>query len=376
MKVKKYIAPTMAEALSKIKQELGSDAVILNSKQIKAGGIFGLFKKTNVEVIAALDENPLPFNQKTQPEVALTKTQEASRINHSVYVDQYEVLQEIKQLRDLVTSQSRPIRNPFTAPFDTVFMFLIEQEVFPSVAEEIVTEMENQAEPQEINEAFIMSYVSQFMQTVLKPRIKDVTISHKKVIQFVGPTGVGKTTTIAKVAAKMMLEQKKTVAFITTDTYRIAAIEQLKTYAKILDVPVEVAYSNAEYEHALEKFATYDHVFVDTAGRNYRETANVVDLGKMIEFNSENRETYIVLSLTAKAKDNVEIFQVFNEKGVEQVIFTKVDETTTYGSLINLCLGEGAKIAYISNGQNVPDDMVKAEAAYISHLLMSEYVDE
>src|SRR5699024_7200672 len=106
----------------------------------------------------------------------------------------------------------------------------------------------------------------------------------RQVIQFVGPTGVGKTTTLAKVAALTMLKYKKKVAFVTTDTYRIAAIDQLKTYAKILNVPIRVAYSLADYEAALKEFATYDHIFVDTAGRNFRDPKYVRELKQMIHF--------------------------------------------------------------------------------------------
>lgn len=376
MKVKKYIASTMAEALTQIKQELGSDAVILNSKQIKVGGVLGLFKQNKLEVIAALDENPLPRKPEVQAPIGEQKKQPRKEKTYERQDSQQDVLEEIKQLRQLVMTQSRFIPSDFAAPFDEVFSYLLEQEVEQSLAEQMVKDMESDVLTLALAETDVASYIVQWIQKNLEQSVKTTTSLDKQIVQFVGPTGVGKTTTIAKVAANAMLDHKKSVAFITTDTYRIAAIEQLKTYAKILDIPLEVAYSKADYTHALEKFSSYDHIFVDTAGRNYRENNYVDDVEEMITFHSPNHETYLVLSLTAKSKDNLDIFRIFHEKGIDQVIFTKLDETTTYGSFINICYGEEAKIAYISDGQNVPDDVMTANATYIAKLLMRRYIYE
>lgn len=370
MKVKKYIAPSMNEALMKIKQELGSDAVILNSKQIKKGGLFGLFKKTQMEVIAALDEHPIEKAKKPEQRMNEVPATKKDLQTGNAAANNQLVLEEIKQLRQLVANKSFQGNQAFAAPFDTLFQYLVEQGVHQSIAEDTVMKLQEDASE---NDQDHQAMIEHFLQDTFQSFVGNIPLTNKKVIQFVGPTGVGKTTTIAKVAAKMMLEQKKRVAFITTDTYRIAAIEQLKTYAKILDVPLEVVYSKDDYEATLEKFADYDHIFVDTAGRNYRETNYVNELKNMIQMAQGDCVTYLVLSLTAKSTDNDAIYQIFKEVGIHQVIFTKADETTTYGSLINLCLGEAAEIAYISNGQNVPDDLVIANAAYLTDLILSRY---
>lgn len=372
MKVKKYIATTMAEALTQIKEELGSDAVILNSKKVKVGGMFGLFKQTKLEVIAALDEHPIPPRKESKVEIR----KQTPAVERAASNSQREVLQEIKELRQLVTTQSRYVQSNFKPPFDDVLSYLIEEEVHPTVAEEIVSTIETQAEQLHVSEKDMSSHIFDTIQKEVEPQIKASTSFDKQVIQFVGPTGVGKTTTIAKVAAKTMLEHHKKVAFITTDTYRIAAIEQLKTYAKILDIPIEVAYTNDDYEYALGKFAKYDHIFVDTAGRNYRETSYLKDINNMITFQSSLHETYLVLSLTAKSKDNMDIYRIFSEEGIEQIIFTKSDETSTYGTIMNMCFKEGATLACISNGQNVPDDIIYPDAEYVTKLLMRRYFYE
>lgn len=371
MRVKKYTANTMNDALLQIKEELGSDAVILNSKQIKKGGIFGLFQKTQIEVIAALDEHPIP--EEKQPIMHETK-----QMTHTPpplpfetkSSDQHQVLEEIKQLRQLVASKTFQGNEEFTGSLNMLYQYLLDQEVNHDLAKMLVRDFEEMlTDPTIIDEQLF----KQLLQTELQPLVDQAPLTQRKVIQFVGPTGVGKTTTIAKVAAKMMLEQQKKVAFITTDTYRIAAIEQLKTYAKILDVPLEVVYTNDDYEQALVKFANYDHIFVDTAGRNYREANYVSELQHLIQMAEGDSVTYLVLSLTAKASDNDMIYNIFKDVGIHQVIFTKADETTTYGSMLNLCLGENAKVAYLSNGQNVPDDLVEADAVYMSNMLLSGY---
>src|SRR5690625_1063294 len=314
MKLKKYVADSMNDALMQIKQELGSEAVILNSKQIKSGGIFGLFKKNRMEVIAALDPEPLQSRNKRTSTInsKLTKNQ-VNSINTNDK-NQEQVLQEIKQLKKLVTSKTFQGNNPFTAPFDQFYQFLLEQEVDHEVVEDMIATI--QAKNQNIeHEVDMMKAIREFLKEQLQPMEHEIPSFHKQVIQFVGPTGVGKTTTIAKVAAKTMLEEKKRVAFITTDTYRIAAIEQLKTYARILDVPLEVVYSKEDYEKALDKFADYDHIFVDTAGRNYRELNYVQELKHMIQMADGNSITYLVLSLTAKGTDNAEIYDIFKNVG-------------------------------------------------------------
>src|SRR5699024_5741910 len=197
----------------------------------------------------------------------------------------------------------------------------------------------------------------------------------KKIVHFVGPTGVGKTTTLAKVAAKSMLEDKKHVAFITTDTYRIAAIEQLKTYAKILDIPVEIAYSNEDYKQAIDKFSGYDLILVDTAGRNFREDKYSKEMIETVQL-EENTETYLVLSLTAKPKDLFDIQQQFKQLPIKEIVFTKLDETTQFGSVLSIMKAMNKGVAYITNGQDVPDDLMEPTPERIIDLSIGDFHNE
>lgn len=182
---------------------------------------------------------------------------------------------------------------------------------------------------------------------------------------------MGKTTTLAKAAADSILIHNKKVAFITTDTYRIAAIDQLKKYAEILNVPVEVAYNLEDFKKAAERFADYDVIFVDTAGRNFRNQEYVEDLSRIIEFNTE-METYLVLSLTSKEKDMDDIYHQFSLIKIKQTIFTKADETSTYGTMLNFIIRHQVGVAYLTNGQDVPNDIETASPELIASKILGK----
>lgn len=155
------------------------------------------------------------------------------------------------------------------------------------------------------------------------------------------------------------MKKQKTVGFITTDTYRIGAIEQLKTYANILDVPLEVCYSMEDFEQATKKLESCDVILIDTAGRNFRNKKYVEDLMQVVDYKRE-METLLVLSLTAKQRDLEEIYQQFSAIEIDSFVFTKLDETSSYGAMINLIVSCQKGVAYITTGQNVPDDIVPA----------------
>ncbi|HLR70895.1 MAG TPA: flagellar biosynthesis protein FlhF [Pseudogracilibacillus sp.] len=373
MKIKKIIARTMPEAMNKIKKELGPDAVILNSKEIKSGGIFGLFQKKNIEVIAALDKAPVPKNQKQSS--SKEKHVRTSNRNYTHAHSESKVIEEIKQLQHLLETQSFQSKNNFPPLFEQAFTFLLHQGVIEKVAEKIIYQMMDHVNDQDVTKETITQRLKEAIEQYLHPYIDPGISYEKKVVQFVGPTGVGKTTTLAKVAALSMLEQSKKIAFITADTYRIAAIEQLKTYARILNVPVEVAYTIQDYKNALDKFSTYDFIFVDTAGRNFRDERYVKELKNMIDVDGYQMETYLVLSLTAKVEDVLETYEQFKQIPIEKVIFTKMDETGTFGSILNIGIGEQKAIAYLTNGQDVPDDIIHVDKQSISHLFVSRYND-
>ena len=202
---------------------------------------------------------------------------------------------------------------------------------------------------------------------------KMITMGEKtpKFVFFIGPTGVGKTTTIAKIASKFKMNEKAKVAFLTADTYRIAAVEQLRTYGNILSIPLKVVYTEEELKQAKDEFSEFDLVFVDTAGRSHRNKEQRDDIEALINvIPEEEREVYLVLSATTKYRDLVKITEAYSEIINYNLIFTKLDETTSIGNLFNVHMLTEAPLSYATYGQNVPDDIARIDAQSIAKQLL------
>ena len=220
---------------------------------------------------------------------------------------------------------------------------------------------------------FILSHVYQKM--ILKfgnPHVITVKGKKPQIAFFIGPTGVGKTTTIAKIASKFKVEQGKRVAFLTADTYRISATEQLRTYANILDAPLTVIYAPEELPAAVSKLSDYDLIFVDTAGFSHKNEVQREDTKKLLQLLGMQYQTivYLVLSATTKYRDLKEICDMYRSISDYSLIFTKLDETSAYGNLLNIKLYADADISYMTNGQNVPDDIAVFQSQEIVKKLL------
>lgn len=370
MKVKKYVATSMQEAMKKIRSEMGNNAVILNSKIIQTGGFLGFFTKKKIEVIAAMDPDVSPIEPKTvknlrkeasKPLVkdsGLDIVQQVQTNSHK-NIDEIQLLDELSELKRLLKSVSTNEKiDMYPQPLKKVLENMIEQEISPVLRSQLMAELLDfwYVRKGDISDEELLEKQHEFFAHHLAD-LEFGGISYKrKYINVIGPTGVGKTTTLAKLAAECVLQRKKKVAFITTDTYRIAAIDQLKTYAKILDVPIEICYTIEDFKQAKQKLAMYDYVFIDTAGRNFLEPKYVSDLQKIIDFDDE-METFLVLAATAKPTDMFAVFKQFSVIPIHKLIFTKLDETSTRGSLFDVMINTKKGIAYTTHGQNVPDDI-------------------
>lgn len=372
MKVKKYKGNTMPEVMQLVRKELGKDAVILNSKVVHEGGFLGLFKKRKIEVLAAIDrpvvkESPKKRELRTPAIPSQLPSRPESKQDDKI----------LKELRQMKKWMEKTMNSQSHLPlsFQAVYKDLVEKDVDDELANELIGSVYDQDSSREWEESEIKKVIQHRIKKLLTDTgfYGGMTFRHK-MIHFVGPTGVGKTTTIAKLAAHCVLKEGKKVAFITTDTYRIAAIDQLKTYAKILNVPIEVAYDLNDYRQAKQKFAEMDHIFVDTAGRNYKENKYIEELNQLIDL-SKDATTYLVLSLTAKARDMEEIYERFKDVPIQQFIFTKMDETDSYGAILSLCLKSNLGIAFLTNGQDVPEDLKEATIDDITKLIIGEEND-
>ncbi|MBP2240145.1 flagellar biosynthesis protein FlhF [Cytobacillus eiseniae] len=372
--MKKFIGSSMSEAMKQIRAELGSEAVILNSREVVTGGFLGLFKKRTIEVIAAVDpkstQQQIPTTKQKKIITPITEKsewkpqpvpQDIQPIEPKPSSDVIKEISELKSLMKTMSVQNNGFSPAYPAAVQIMQKRLNDQEIDSSIQESILSSLLEKWYIAGANASIDKVYT--WLEQELINRLNDIPFGgvsfSKKYINVVGPTGVGKTTTLAKIAAECVINYKKRVAFITTDTYRIAAIEQLKTYAKILNIPLEVCYTIEEFKKATEAFMDYDLVLIDTAGRNFRNKQYVEDLKKVIDFDKDI-ETLLVLSLTAKQRDMEDIYEQFSAIGIDKFIFTKADETSTYGAMYNMINKYNKGVAYMTNGQNVPDDMIAA----------------
>ncbi|WP_107942294.1 flagellar biosynthesis protein FlhF [Metasolibacillus fluoroglycofenilyticus] len=374
MKMKKYNAPSIAEAMKLIRAELGDDAVILNSKVVVNKKFFGLVKKKSFEVVAGVDKveakpvfPPLQDLQSLKPIIeaaapSIMKEQEQAISKKTSAEEDSTMTNELKkEIADLKLIMQSLHRQSIQSKYPDELLHFIDYLKQQELNEELITQVSDELFVHTENLATIdFDDFQEATRRILERQLRGIEIGavsyDRKYINVLGPTGVGKTTTIAKMAARAVLEKKKKVGFITTDTYRIAAIEQLKTYAGLLQVPIEIVYSAEDYKAAIEKFAHLDLVFIDTAGRNYKEARYITDLQRLINFGDEV-QTFLVLSLTSKEQDLETIIQQFNQIHVEKFIFTKLDETNSIGTMFNLMIKYKKGLAYYTNGQEVPEDI-------------------
>ena len=394
MIVKKYTAATETDAVLKAKEELGLGAVVLNVKTVKQRGIARIFKKNYVEITAALDEkegqshasenHPAVSNMSDLTVVnALTETSIEKKLDtlHNLLADQIKKNEDDKLRNDTVIHNAKEQdsdeskENGNIKYLRMVYNKLIESEVDEEVANIIIEDIDASMK----KEANIDNIISAIYQKIIlklgEPEVVN-TENGKTVVFFLGPTGVGKTTTIAKLASEFKLNRGIQVAMITADTYRIAAVEQLNTYAGILDVPVSVIFSPDELIDAINKYSEYDLILVDTAGRSHRNAEQLSEVKQLITATQEaglgvNIEKYLVLSATTKYKDLLNITEAYKDIDNFRLLFTKLDETNAYGNILNIRVHTGAPLSYVTSGQAVPEDISVVNVQEMAKCLIS-----
>ncbi len=462
MKVKRYIVDDLPEAVQMIRSELGSDAVILNTKEIRTGGFLGMFSKKRVEVIAAVDEaakkppartplqarpperkqfasaieettvsSPLlpsnairerysqpPFADSvrksapasasalsfpdiqrdsgqaipTHPNEMPTEHQRSgtqaatlavavqtleAREKSQAKEETSALLQELRSMKEMMTKMAK--QQTFRSMPEAVMKWsrrLAGQGVDPSYVEqfaEAVNQLLEEKSEGDVESSYnaarivLLSWLQNAKGSGIEPSTR--------IVHFVGPTGVGKTTTIAKLAAEQSFSHRRNVGFITADTYRIAAVDQLRTYADILNVPLEVVFSPSELTRAYKKLSDHDLLFMDTAGRNYRNELLVSEVNSLLA-PGEQTETILVLSMTHKYSDMKLVASQFVKYGVNQLLLTKFDETDSFGAIINLVKEFTFRISYITCGQAVPDDIRPFDPEDLVRRLLGDPADE
>ena len=395
----------MQEALQQVRRDLGSQAIILSTKTI--GGMRGessVSKQRGVEVIAAIDyevDSPAletkPFSQLVKSKISpwknlLSEKDSLEDIRHELgelkkMVKQYPSLpkggrsnsictdlKELKWITQFLLRQAAPLNHHhFPEHLVNLYCKMLEQEVCEEIALKLIGELKQDLSPDALGDKDRVrdSLISKIERELLLAGPIDITSGRTKIAAFVGPTGVGKTTTVAKLAAIHALDRKKKVALITIDTYRIAAVEQLKVYATIMGLPFKPVTSPEELNQALVQFADKDLVMIDTAGRNQQDQSQIKEIKSFLE-QSLPVEIYLVMSITHKENNLSAVCHQFGFLPIDRIIFTKLDESYTYGSIINQLFRGKKPLSYLTTGQKVPEDIEIATKERIISLMLGE----
>ncbi len=413
MVIKKYIAKTEEAATVLAREELGKDVVIMNVKKNIPKGIAKLFRKESVEVTAAVDEvvpestpkeipdfsklqeamqgeaKPAPDSKAAKAEAARAALAEKNQVILEEEPEEEEtsennaIEQKLSDLQKLLEKQvmteqgkkeekeEEKLTDKNKAYIRLIRSQMENNEVEETYIEQILEEIEGSLKKDTSLDNILSGVYQKIVLKIGRPRLIDLHAKKKKYVFFIGPTGVGKTTTIAKIASMLKLSGKVKVALVTSDTYRIAAVEQLKTYANILGVPLKVVYSADEMINTMKELEEYDLVLIDTAGRSHNNKEQKEDIHRLLEtVPEEQREVFLVMSATTKYRDLVKISQSYSEITKYSLIFTKLDETDAIGNVFNIRMLTGAPLSYMTWGQNVPDDIGKVDAQKMAKQLL------
>lgn len=374
MKIKKFTAKDYQTALYQAKLEMGSEAIILQTRQIKKGGLLGLFSVPKVEITVAVDDG-----LKVNTDIKKSRPAEEKKITAPTVIDDNELVQEINSLKAMMSEiQNRMFEveliKGIPGPLKEIFDLLVENNVEQGIAVSIVNQVGKRLNNDMLNDKqwireILLHTIGEYLED-----IKPIEISNTQkgmVVFFIGPTGVGKTTTIAKLAANLTFVEHRTVALITLDTYRISAPEQLRTFAEIIDIPISVVFDTAELQEAVCQYQDKDVIFVDTAGRSPYNDEHMEELKQYIDIISPD-DIILVLSVTTGSNDMISIYEQFSKIRIDKIVFTKLDETVNYGQILNAIQVIRKPIAYLTNGQNVPDDIKVPDSHYLAQMLLGE----
>jgi flagellar biosynthesis protein FlhF len=378
MEVKTYRAKTMREALAMVRRDMGPDASVLITREVRAGGLVGLLLGVKrVEVIASsqvtapnrLGAHSQGIDLSRPEEIARLRAGQAGggcdrssfdRAGEDASSDPADCLESL--VEDLCRKSRNSEAHELPESLFHLFTNLIEAELSEDLARELIDRVRRDMRPRDLLDmvlvrAHLTRMIEDEIQIVGPIRLE---AGRRKVVALVGPTGVGKTTTIAKLAANFRLKEKRKVGLITVDTYRIAAVEQLRTYADIIDLPMAVVSTPREMREAVTRMSDQELILMDTAGRSPRDDVKIQELKSMLT-EAKADEVHLVLSSVGSAVTLSRTAEQFMGVGVTALLFTKLDEAVGLGNLLPVLRSTQLGLSYVTDGQNVPDDIELAD---------------
>ena len=398
MTLRKFTANSMAECLQLVRQEMGPKAIVLGTRQIPTKKLFGLIKRETVEITAGQGVRTVPRRRpqaapEAKPNASIAQ-QQAGGYNpqgllntpaaaSAAYLGVQQDVGELKRtINELAKQINQNASGDVPAALQAAYRALRDQDINRGLVKQIVFAARDAAPTDKHNCA---RTIGRLVREEIKKRLPVVGgISQKKgdtphVVALIGPTGVGKTTTVAKLAASLSADAK--VGLITIDTYRIAAVDQLKKYAEILELPLHVVTTPAEIKQAIEKLKGCDYVLIDTAGRSPRDQAKLAELKAFLSAASPD-EVHLVLSSTCGRDSTRLALQRFAGVRADRLIFTKLDEAAQLGVMLEIATGEVEErsgrplpLSYVTCGQQVPADIEVANHGKLA-LMLTDRLDE
>lgn len=383
---KTFKAPTYKEAVLNAKMEMGSNVYIIGRKEVKEGGFLGLFAKNFTQITVAKSEDSIKGLQQKkeinpgalQADRALqagasTRGKSTFQSEQSKIGEESALLKELNEiktrLKEIADLKDRDTEKPYLEKLLTI---LNENDFSVEYIEQLRLKFEGELTLKEVQDPAVLEerfkgYIRESIETSGPIQIGK---GKPSVVVLVGPTGVGKTTTIAKLAATYGVLQKRKVELLTIDSYRIAAVEQLEKYAQLMQIPFIVINSREEFKNTILNSKS-EIIFVDTAGRSQKNNLGLAEMRNILDGAKINLDIHLLLSATTKYRDALDIMTRFNQFMYNKVIITKMDETNTIGSLLSI-MNRDKKLSYFTTGQGVPDDIEIAEKEKLLDMIMLE----
>lgn len=433
MEVKTYRASSMSEALSLVRHELGPDAAVLHTKEMQVGRLFGLLPGRRVVEVTASTSVNVPSRLSAQREPAddddrrrIAQAVESTRFASRRYNDatgqadddgislsgefpsrpsspqattpvgpspEFRDLRaagtgmdlsdamhgQLRELRDMVKDLCLQSRDDSYRDLPDglfrVFTELLDADIPEQIARELVEQVRDRDADDMLEPMLLKARIARLLEAEMHCSGPiQVTPGRSRIVALVGPTGVGKTTTIAKLAANHRLKERQRVGLITVDTYRIAAVEQLRTYADIIDLPMQVVSTPQEMRDAVRKLDDLDLILMDTAGRSPKDEVKIQELKAFLD-EARADEVHLVLSTTAGVRTLCQTARQFAPIGTTSLLLTKLDESPGLGGTLPLLRQCGLPVSYLTDGQNVPDDIETAEPNRMAQLVLSSSCD-